>query len=767
MTRFVVSLLVSVTLLLAAPISHAITPSHLWSQRFGSTVGDYGHSVAVDGSGNVFIAGTFRGTVDFGGGGLVSAGANDIFLAKYDAAGVHQWSKRFGSTGFDGGASVAVDGSGNVVATGYFAGTVDFGGGGLISAGGSSDIFLAKYNAAGEHQWSRRFGNTGSLEYGYSVATDGSGNVVATGYFYGTVSFGGAGLISAGNIDIFLAKYNAAGVHQWSQGFGSWAADYGYSAAVDGSGNVVATGRFQGTVDFGGGDQVSAGFYDIFLAKYNAAGVHQWSQRFGSTEADNGYSVAVDGSGNVFATGYFHGNVDFGGGGLISAGGSDDIFLAKYNAAGVHQWSQRFGSTHLDYGYSVAADGSGNIFATGIFTGTADFGGGDRVSAGFYDIFLAKYNAAGAHQWSQRFGSTETDYGYSVAVDGSGNVFATGIFQGTANFGDGNLASAGNDDIFLAKFSDAAAEPVITSIVDIGNDQGRQVKIRFSRSGGDDRTASNPVTSYEAYRRDDPVPSTRASTSSRDQILADGWVQVAAVSAHVENTYLMTAPTAADSTVALGQYYSTFFIRAATVEPATYFDSPPDSGWSLDNLAPGVPGSFAYAAGQLSWDESSAEDFDYFTVYGSNTDSFGAATVVDYSVSPAMDVTASPYVFYFVTATDFSGNEGNPARVNTLSGTGETPASYVLSVSNFPNPFNPRTTVSYTVPSRGEVTIAIYDARGARVATLLSGEERAAGAYGMEWDGRTESGSTVSSGVFFARIEHGGATRTKKMVMLK
>jgi hypothetical protein len=644
MTRFVVSLLVSVTLLLAAPISHAITPSHLWSQRFGSTVGDYGHSVAVDGSGNVFIAGTFRGTVDFGGGGLVSAGANDIFLAKYDAAGVHQWSKRFGSTGFDGGASVAVDGSGNVVATGYFAGTVDFGGGGLISAGGSSDIFLAKYNAAGEHQWSRRFGNTGSLEYGYSVATDGSGNVVATGYFYGTVSFGGAGLISAGNID---------------------------------------------------------------------------------------------------------------------------IFLAKYNAAGVHQWSQRFGSTHHDYGYSVAADGSGNIFATGIFTGTADFGGGDRVSAGFYDIFLAKYNAAGAHQWSQRFGSTETDYGYSVAVDGSGNVFATGIFQGTANFGDGNLASAGNDDIFLAKFSDAAAEPVITSIVDIGNDQGRQVKIRFSRSGGDDRTASNPVTSYEAYRRDDPVPSTRASTSSRDQILADGWVQVAAVSAHVENTYLMTAPTAADSTVALGQYYSTFFIRAATVEPATYFDSPPDSGWSLDNLAPGVPGSFAYAAGQLSWDESSAEDFDYFTVYGSNTDSFGAATVVDYSVSPAMDVTASPYVFYFVTATDFSGNEGNPARVNTLSGTGETPASYVLSVSNFPNPFNPRTTVSYTVPSRGEVTIAIYDARGARVATLLSGEERAAGAYGMEWDGRTESGSTVSSGVFFARIEHGGATRTKKMVMLK
>jgi flagellar hook assembly protein FlgD len=132
-----------------------------------------------------------------------------------------------------------------------------------------------------------------------------------------------------------------------------------------------------------------------------------------------------------------------------------------------------------------------------------------------------------------------------------------------------------------------------------------------------------------------------------------------------------------------------------------------------------------------------------------------------------MDVTASPYVFYFVAATDFSGNEGRPAKVNTLSGVGGTPTSYVLSVSNHPNPFNPRTTVSYTVPSRGPVTIAIYDARGARVATLVDNEERDAGAYRTEWNGQTDTGATVSSGVYFARIEQNGATRTRKMVLLK
>src|SRR5678815_5666148 len=162
--------------------------------------------------------------------------------------------------------------------------------------------------------------------------------------------------------------------------------------------------------------------------------------------------------------------------------------------------------------------------------------------------------------------------------------------------------------------------------------------------------------------------------------------------------------------------------------PATFYDSDPDSGYSKDNLAPAAPQNFVYTAGNLSWLESTARDFDYFTVYGSNTNSFGAGTLVDYTISIGMNVNASPYVYYFVTATDFSGNEGKPAIVNSLSGVGGTPASYVLSVSNYPNPFNPRTTVKYTVPSRGHVDIDVYDASGAHVRTLFNGE-RNAGAY--------------------------------------
>jgi hypothetical protein len=754
-------------LLLATPAAQALAPAPLWNQRFGSTSADIGYSAAVDASGNVFVTGNFQGTVNFGGGDLVSAGGTDIFVAKYDAAGVHQWSQRFGSTGSESGSSVAVAAFGAVVVTGQFEGTVDFGGiFNMVSAGGT-DIFVAKYDAAGVRQWSLRFGST-SNDFGNSVAVDALGSVRVTGSFSGTVNFNGGNLVSAGGSDIFVAKYNTGGSHQWSQRFGSTGGDFGFSVAVDASENVFVTGTFQGTVNFGGGNLVSAGVGDIFVAKYNVGGTHQWSQRFGSASTDFGNSVAVDASGHAFVTGYFNETVDFGGGDRVSAGGAD-IFVAKYDAGGVHQWSQRFGSASTDFGNSVAVDASGNVFVTGFFNNTVDFGGGNLASAGVADIVVAKYDAGGTPQWSQRFGSTGDDRGYSVAMDASGDVLVTGYFSGTVNFGGGSLVSAGSSDIFVAKYGVSPAEPVISAITDIGNDQGRQVKIRFARSEYDQAVSFTPIVEYVAFRRDDPVPATQSTAKDQAgrELRADDWTEVGRVLAFEETSYGIDVPTIGDSTIALGQYHSVFYIRAATSAPGTFFDSPPDSGYSLDNLAPGVPESFAYATGQLSWDESSAADFDYFTVYGSNTDSFGASTAVDYSVAPAMDVTASPYVFYFVTATDFSGNEGKPAMVNTLSGVGGTPRSYVLSVSNYPNPFNPSTTVGYTVPRRGLVTVAIYDARGVLVTALVTGEERAPGAYTIEWDGRSDSGVTSASGIYFARIEQNGVSRSKKMLMLK
>jgi hypothetical protein len=176
--------------------------------------------------------------------------------------------------------------------------------------------------------------------------------------------------------------------------FGGTSNDLGDGVAVDSSGNVYTTGRFAGTVNFGAGNVVSAGNYDVFVTKLNASGTHQWTTKLGGTGSDGGYEVAVDSSGNVYTTGYFNGTVNFGGTNVTSAG-STDVFVTKLNASGVHQWTTTFGGTGADYGYGVAVDSSGNVYTTGYFSGTVNFGAGNVVSAGILDVFVTKMNASG------------------------------------------------------------------------------------------------------------------------------------------------------------------------------------------------------------------------------------------------------------------------------------------------------------------------------------------------------------------------------------
>jgi hypothetical protein len=433
----------------------------------GSATNVVSQSITRDGSGNVYVTGYFSGTVDFdpgvGTANLTVEGSSDIFLAKYDASGNYVWANRMGGTDADRGLYLAMDGSGNVLLTGYFSGTVDFdpgaGTANLTSAGGN-DIFLAKYNASGSYVWAKAMGGTGT-DQGLSLALDGSGNVLLTGYFRNTVDFNpsttvAADLMSTGNDDIFLAKYDASGNYVWANSMGGASGtDRGLSLALDGSGNVLLTGYFSGTaaIDFNPGADTAnlrgAGGNDIFLAKYDASGNYVWAKRMGGTGADQGLSLAVDGSGNVLLTGYFNRTVDFNPGttptaNLTSSGSGDDIFLAKYDASGNYVWANSMGgASGTDRGLSLALDGSGNVQLTGYFTGMADFDPSttltaDLTSAGGNDIFLAKYNASGSYVWAKRMGGTGTDQGLSLAPDGSGNVLLTGIFRNTVDFDPGD-----------------------------------------------------------------------------------------------------------------------------------------------------------------------------------------------------------------------------------------------------------------------------------------------------------------------------------------
>ena len=422
---------------------------HLWSERFGDASGQYAQGVAADASGNMIVTGIFNGAVDFGGGPLTSAGSDDIFVAKFGSNGAHVWSKRFGDSDPQNAYDVAVDVSGNVIVAGFFLGPVDFGGGPLTSAGGY-DIFVAKFGPGGNHIWSRRFGNA-SDQFARSVAVDASGNVIVTGYFYGTVDFGCGVLTCAGLSDVFVAEFGPGGDCIWSKRFGDVGDQAGYAVAADASGNAIVAGYFNGTIDFGGGALTSAGDKDIFVAKFEPDGDHIRSERFGDASSQIALAVAVDVSGNVIVAGFFQGSVDFGGGALTSAGG-EDIFVAKFGSDGAHVWSKRFGDASGQNPQGVTVDASGNVTITGYFMGTVNFGGGAITAGSSGDMFLAKFGPGGAHIWSKRFGDGSGAVGRAVAVDASGNAIVTGYFPGVVNFGGGALASAGGYDIFVAKF---------------------------------------------------------------------------------------------------------------------------------------------------------------------------------------------------------------------------------------------------------------------------------------------------------------------------
>jgi hypothetical protein len=293
----------------------------VWSKGFGSTQNDQGFGIASYADGRVIVTGTFHETVNFGGSSLTTAGNGDLFVAAFDATGAHLWSKRTGGNADDSGTAVAIDGNGDILLTGSGFGSADFGGGPLQGVGG---VFIVKLASDGSHIWSQRVGSAGS-DGGLAIAADPSGNILVAGEFSQTADFGGGPLTSAGATDAFVAKYGSDGSFRWAKRFGGPGFDHA-RVVTDGAGNVLVTGRFRGTTDFGGGPVTSSrpelGWTDAFIAKYSPAGGLHWAKVFGDIDSDDvGSGIVADAAGNPILTGSFHDVVDLGGGpiGMINA----------------------------------------------------------------------------------------------------------------------------------------------------------------------------------------------------------------------------------------------------------------------------------------------------------------------------------------------------------------------------------------------------------------------------------------------------------------
>lgn len=443
----------------------------------------------MDSAGNIYILGSFSQTVDFDAGineaYLTSAGGEDAFVAKYSPTGSLLWARRFGGVGHDEAKGISLDTSGQYLyATGGFAAAADFTGDGLpdLTSAGGFDAFILKLDAtSGTTSWEKRVGGNGD-DSGSALDVGDDGFIYTSGYFRNTADFdpgpGTANLTANGKgktppNDIFVLRLDANGNYSSGWKVGGSSTDFANSIIVEG-GSLYLLGSFQGSVDFDPGaavvNKTSAGGSDAFFANYTTFGTLNWVRTVGGVNSEDEWRMVADAN-HLYITGGLTGTADFDPGtGTFNlySDGSDDAVIIKYTkAAGSLVWANRIGGVGSDDARVNAwvDPSTGTVYVGGRFSGTVDFdpgaGTANRTSAGGWDPFVLKLDAAGNFENAWRMGSA-LDSESSARPIGlfNGALYVTGRFVGTADFPTGGvLTSNGDADIFLMALDQGTSQP--------------------------------------------------------------------------------------------------------------------------------------------------------------------------------------------------------------------------------------------------------------------------------------------------------------------
>lgn len=430
-----------------------------WARRItGDDLEQQVADLAVAPSGDVIMVGRFWGEVDFGGGAMNSNSQwEDAYIARFDPQGQHLWSRQFGDLDEQGIRGVALDGAGNILIVGTFRGTIDLGGG-VLSSEGVQDIFAAKLAPDGTHLWSRSFGNAES-NLGESVASDSAGNLVFIASSSDPLDFGGGSLGAPGIFSAHLVKLGNDGAHLWSRSYDAQKNNevvYGRRVAVDPDDHIIAVGEFESDVDFGAGPVPANSDNSIFVTQLTPAGDLVWMRQSGGIVSYGKpfvTGVATDANGNIHLGGWFAGQMDWGGPTMF-ASSEYDAWVAALSPAGEHVWSRGTGDGFKKWQFvsDVASNAAGQTAVVGNFTGSVDFGGGPlpAVDDSGYDAFVARLEPDGSHSLSRSFGAPISQYGDTVAIADDGSIWLAGIFDQPFQAGDELLTPEGYD-IYLIR----------------------------------------------------------------------------------------------------------------------------------------------------------------------------------------------------------------------------------------------------------------------------------------------------------------------------
>jgi hypothetical protein len=679
-----------VTLIIALCISLVFGdgPDTLWTRIYGGPQDEYGYSVQQTTDGGYIITGTDK---------------IRVYLIKTDTHGDTVWTNNYGGVYNNWGYCVQQTNDGGYIISGATMKNE--------SETDSGDVYLIKTDSLGDTSWTRTYGGD-YTEQGYSVQQTEDGGYIIAGYT--------ASRSALGEFDVYLIKTDAEGDTVWTKTYGELGDDYGYSVQQVEDGGYIITGvttRLDSTLD-------------VYLIRTNDSGVVKWKKRYGGTDADCGYSVMQTNDGGYIIVGYTTqgvGNVQ------------NDVFLIKTNSDGDTMWTQTYGGSHDDGGYSVYQTTDGGYIITGS---TADI-----ENESHSDVYLIKTDPLGSVVWTQRFGGLDDDGGHSVQQTTDGGYIITGY---SGSF------TAGNQQIYLIK-----TKPIIAIESPNGSEmlQGGSVytiewspentprgsfvfRLLFSSDGGN----TYPDTIAHAVDADDqswewtvPLLNSTRCVVKIELLNATGDV----ISEDTSNgtfTIDMTAPTIDSTTVWSDTSYSGPFeiytkvsdnIEVASV--LLYYRRNQDPDWiaSVMNQT-GLP---LWYVDSIPFVSNPGDTVRYY---------IEARDGASHSVSDPQEAPADYYSF-IVNATGI-------AEYNMI------PALFSFGLTS--NPIRDKASFYVSIPMDGYVTLRIYDVTGRLIATPFTGYW-SAGFYELSWDVQ------VSSGIYFYACTSPWKNEVGKLVLIR
>jgi hypothetical protein len=673
----------------------------------------------------------------------------DIYAQRISAAGAVEWTANgvalCTAAGEQAYPKIVPDGAGGAIVTWH-----DF-------RGSGADIYAQRISAAGAVLWTANgmalCTATGEQSYP-TIASDGAGGAVVTWFDYR----------SGTSYDIYVQRISAAGAVQW---------------LANGVALCTATGSQQSPTiisDGAGGaivnwmDHRSGTDFDIYTQQISAAGAVQWLA--------NGVALCTAAGEQQYPT-----TIPDGAGGAIvtwmdARSGNYDIYAQRISASGAVQWPAN--------GAALCTAADDQQFPTIIPDGT----GGAIVAWPDYrngnaDIYVQRISSIGVVQWTADgvalCTATGTQATPTIASDNAGGAVVTWYDQ-----------RSGNYDIYAQRadrWGYLGAEPAIVSARDVPNDQGGQVKVSWNASPLDTDILFENIDSYRVYRSVPPSLAAQALASgravdeggsiglgdARTRLLVTNyaaqtyyWEYVASLTGDHLTGYSYVVPTTGDS-IASSNPRTAFMVQARTVGGAQWWNSAPDSGYSVDNLAPLTPapftGQYAVGTATLHWAANTAADLGEYRLYRGSSAGFvpGPANLVVTQPDTGYVDAAGAAFYYKLCAVDV---HGNVSGFSTLlpSGTVDVPGAAlpraVFLAPPAPNPARGATTLRFGLPRAARVELALYDQQGRRVRALLGGTQPA-GERAIVWDGSGDSGR------YFVRLATEGRTFVSRLAVIR